>query len=78
MTVFVFVGILTYFFILLSELVDRKNFTINSTIEMGLMTEDESKVFLNKENFDMGIYVYYNGDLEGINENIDEYFQFQI
>lgn len=78
MTVVVFIGILTYFFVLLSELVNRKNFTITSTIEKGKMSEQESKVILNKENFDIGIFVFYNGDKEGINENIDEYFQFHI
>lgn len=55
-----------------------KNYTINSTVEMGLMSEQESNVYLNKDNFDMGIYVYYNGEQEGVNDNIDEYFQFQI
>ena len=63
-TVVVFIGILTYFGILLIDLINKKNFTITTTLSKGMLDESESKVFLTRDNFDMGIYVYYNGETE--------------
>ena len=40
------------------------------------MATDTKSVFLNKENFDIGLYVYYNGEDKTVNDEIDQYLEY--
>ena len=40
------------------------------------MALDDTRIYLNKANFDIGLSIYYNGNNETINDEIDQYFKF--
>lgn len=40
------------------------------------MPLDDTKIFMNKDNFDIGLSIYYNGNNDTVNDEIDQYFMF--
>ena len=79
MTFILFSGIAAYMSILLSQMFQMQTFTVISDMQKKNVAIDQNrKIFLTKENFDIAVGFFYTGNVRGLQDRIDEYFSFNL
>ena len=69
----VLIGMAAYLLSILGGVLSRNRFQVINSIEKKNMAFDKTPVYLTKDNFDIGLQLYFNGN-SSIGQDIDLYF----
>ena len=61
-TLIIFCGIFGYFLYLMKIVFNRESFSVINSLAKRDIVNDPYKLHLTKNNFDIGLYLYYNGN----------------